>query len=129
MPPVYSTRFLVAGYASGAYTYYVPSGKRAVLRYLTFLNRRSSEGRAIFYVNGLPVWEPRQPAGQSGLDRDCRLVLYAGEQLQVLIMDVDVSAQAHGYLFDDFAQASAMETQFSKFTSEPTPLLEGYELE
>lgn len=85
----------------GEFTWYVPAGKRIVLRCLTAVNTTGAQGRVMVFGGAIVLYYSLVP-GSSGITPvDMRCTLYEGERLSMYIYDQDVSVGITGYVFDD----------------------------
>lgn len=107
--PVYSTRFagpLKTGTAGTSPVYTVPSGKTAVVKYVTVANTHNTVGvsyRVSIVGNGTSQHVIRASiAPGTSLNLAVNLVLRAGESMYAWAPDVgnDCTFSAHGYLFN-----------------------------
>lgn len=101
MATVYSTRFLYANFPTAPTTYTVPAGYRAVLRDITaYWNGDPSQGVLNVAIAGLAlIYRFTGPASTpGGFQLACRVVLNAGDQLELSAAVGNWGYVASGYL-------------------------------
>lgn len=107
MAAAYSERFFAVARSSGAgqVEYTVPSGKRAIVRQVTFVDVSIGGTGGVGALVGpgsndfLIVGSPLAAAGVSVVD--LHLVFYAGEDLRSYRVSGTFLMTCHGYLLDD----------------------------
>lgn len=104
MSTVFSTRFLLSTGSTGA-TYTVPSGKVAVLRSVTAVNRDGSSQWFLVSINPAGAYvvfgqleANDATVGRASSIRELRLVVNAGEQMRVSTSSANMDVTLSGYL-------------------------------
>jgi hypothetical protein len=96
---VYTHRFLLVRLAGTWLYWVVPAGHVAIVRSITAVNQDTAARRAYVTINGLPLLGDLVP-GSSGLSRDIRQTLYAGEELGAFTeSDRLLTVSVTGYYF------------------------------
>lgn len=98
---IYSERFLHGRAVTATQSLLVPTGKRAVIRFLTVCTFDQSGLNFNFRVAGTPVVFLHDPAVWTERRFDLRLVAYAGEAIEVITDGADISWHVSGFLFAD----------------------------
>lgn len=97
MAVAYSTRFLFG--EQGPFNFTVPTGKRAVVKYIAASNANSVAGQTLLYRVPTLVVFLNVPANSAAQLTNQMIVIEAGEVLQVL-STVKQTAIVCGYLLD-----------------------------
>lgn len=99
MSGVYSTRFILAQ-GLGPFTYGVPSGKRAIIKFASVINGSSSAQQAVLAVAGINCWVASVPVNAAQLQSGLHVVVNAGELMSCITTHALVIIGLHGYLLD-----------------------------
>ena len=97
--PVYSVRFLNAGPAAGTYTYTVPAGMRAVVKFIAHTNFSATLAGMNCRIAGAAFFYSELPGSTYNRFSDVRGVAYAGETVSVVLDHQDTYAHVSGFLF------------------------------
>jgi len=110
--PIYSERLLSSGAGTGWHYYYVPAGKRAVVRHVSLGNPNHVAGYVQVAVGGASVWAHSFQGPEDAYALDVRWTAYAGEAIQAYTGESSHTVQLNGFLFEDRlgARARAPET-------------------
>lgn len=119
--PVYSVRFINAGPAAGTYTYTVPAGMRAVVKFVAHTNFAASVVGMSCKVAGAPFFYSELPGSTYNRFSDVRGVAYAGEVISVLIDHENTYAHVSGFLFAAGVAQLEGETEFTEELFPPLP--------
>lgn len=122
--PVYSTRFITTGAGSGYWRYWVPAGRRAVVRYVTVMNFGAAGDMGALIVANTIVWRA-YPGSLQTMDRDMRVVAVAGEAIEWYSSTVNLFATVSGYLFQDTPGVGSLEVQVQRSKTGQLELIEG----
>lgn len=97
---VYSVRFFSV---FGPYNldYYVPDGKRAVVRSINMVNTSSAEAQVLLYAVTAYIYFRILPGSSAVTPVDMRVTLYAGERLAISTFGPEPSVSVNGFLFAD----------------------------
>jgi len=122
---VYSERFFTANGIAVETAYWVPSGKRAIVRSVVAANTQSEAGYWFFYVAGNPTYYRAYQALPQGDSVDMRVVAYGGQSIKVYTSAAALYVTVSGYLFEDPAMADAPEGDVSRTELDHATLLPG----
>lgn len=81
--PVYSERFLSMVGGTQNKSYFVPAGRRALVKYVSALNAAAPASTAYLTVAGVTCWLVSLPGQYSFSDRSLFVVAYQGEELKL----------------------------------------------
>jgi len=98
---IYSERFIVATGDNVYTSWFVPAGKRAVLKRLTGGNQNSQAGSAFLLINAFQIYVHNFPAAIHAFSDELRVTVYGGEQIRVYTSSALLKVTVDGYLFDD----------------------------
>jgi hypothetical protein len=100
-PPTYSVRFMHGRGAGQTVSYSVPSGRRAVVRFIAVSAFAAAGQSAFVFVAGAVVLYWPAPAANAAAFWDVRMVAYAGETVLLQTNGSDVAFHVSGFLFLD----------------------------
>lgn len=99
--PVYSTRFILHT-ANGTKNYTVPTGYRAVVKFVSCFNTSGfTDASVALNIAGPTVWSSVVQAGRAVAPGGLALVAYQGELVGVVNGSVDLRTIVCGYLLRD----------------------------
>lgn len=99
-PQIYSERFVVAA-GSGYWPFSPWVGYRFVVKSVSVYNGNSHPVDAAINLNGFGVWRARVPADSGAGEGGLMIVAYAGDTLQLVFFESQVSGQVSGFAFKD----------------------------
>jgi hypothetical protein len=98
-PRVYSWRFIKTNTVNAYVTYTVPSGRRAVVTYCTVTNFSAAAAVATALAGGSAIWKVPNLAPQTSGSESMRVVVMAGESIQLYLAGEVMQGYVSGYLF------------------------------
>lgn len=101
MPSIYSEQFLGATGAAVETAYWVPPGKRAVIRSVVATCNEPEGAYFWVYLAGMPIYARSFQAQREGVSVDMRQVAYGGQSIKAYTSTASVFVAVAGYLFDD----------------------------
>lgn len=99
MAGVYSTRFILAA-GAGPFTYGVPTGKRAIIKFASAVNPSGAAQQAVLTIGGVVCWVASVPVNSAQLQPGLHIVVNGGELMSVAVTNAAMSVGLHGYLLD-----------------------------
>jgi hypothetical protein len=96
--PVYSERFLSTDLENVWYSYFVPAGKRAVIKSIVAANVTTSVHECLVYLRGRPVVEQLVQARTTFNPGQLHVVAYAGEEMRVNSSSSGLAVWVSGFL-------------------------------
>jgi hypothetical protein len=101
MPRAYSVQFGNVNSTVGNQAFYVPAGKRAVLRSISLVNLQGLAGWCSISISGFYAWAHYFQATDHYSHTDMRQVAYAGQTIAMNVDNHGFQLACSGYLFDD----------------------------
>lgn len=98
---VYSTRFLNGRSGGTTQTLIVPTGKRAVVRFVSIITFVGTTDFVVVKAAGQAIVWLNTPTPQVTKHYDVRCVVYAGEAIEIVTDGGDVAWHVSGFLFGD----------------------------
>lgn len=104
MAEVYSRRFIAGRGGDSTWTYAVPAGRTAVVRFVA-INVFAVVSTTYLRVAGQPVYQYTPPGPSRSTFEDVRYTAYGGELIEVVVVGSDTAFHVSGFEFAGQAQA------------------------
>jgi len=99
--PVYSERFLAHQGVAGSFSYAVPAGYRAVVRWLHIVNYGAAAAVVAVPIAGVTVYQRTFPAAEASVALELMAVAYAGQTIGAYVAADGFAVTVSGYLLLD----------------------------